>query len=75
MKIGRTHLEVMRQGGKAARELRHGPRSWPFWRLISARFVVLGMAKGSQFRGRRLWLYSRWGYLVFDCYWPHQEAS
>lgn len=47
---------------------KHGPQSWPWWRLFGVSVVRLEVVAPTT--GYRLWLYTRWGAaygdLVFD---------
>jgi hypothetical protein len=46
--------------------VRHGPQSWPWWRLVSPSIIKLDVHSPSF--GWRLWLYTRWGAWCGDVY-------
>jgi hypothetical protein len=40
----------------------HGPKTWPWWRLVSFSFVRCGRTSDTSYpRTYRLWVYFRWG--------------
>lgn len=44
---------------------RHGPQTWPWWRLVSFSFIRLyDVCKPST--GYRFWIYTRWRAFDFD---------
>lgn len=43
----------------------HGPQTWEWWRLFSFSIVELDY-RDPLIRGKRLWIYSRWGAIHFD---------
>ncbi len=51
----------------ASRTVQHGPKSWPWWRLVSPSWVKLrGVTPPTE--GWCLWLYTRWGAVSWDFY-------
>jgi hypothetical protein len=57
--------------GRATRVM-HGPRTWPWWRVASVKFVRLEIKPPSS--GYRLWVYTRWGAWCGDIYIDRRPA-
>lgn len=49
----------------------HGPRSWPWWKLVSFRLVKLSVQAPST--GYGVWAYTRWGAACVDIYFPRRS--
>lgn len=46
------------------RNMYHGPKTWPWWRLVAVRFYRAQVNLPST--GWRIWLYTRWGACYLD---------
>jgi hypothetical protein len=44
--------------------VRHGPQTWPWWRLLSVSLVRLRLPDS----GYRVWLYTRWDAVLVSVY-------
>jgi len=52
--------------------VKHGPQSWPWWRLPALKLYRLDVHAPSS--GWALWLYTRWGAIPFDLYIDRRPA-
>lgn len=48
--------------------VKHGPQSWPWWRLVSFKFHCIGCIQHAPLRTYRIWIYSRWAAYCVDLF-------
>lgn len=47
----------------------HGPQTWPWWRVVSFKFINMTKANpGMNAWARRVWVYTRYGAIYIDFY-------
>ena len=51
----------------------HGPKTWPWWRLVWFRFLRLDIYPPST--GYRLWIYTRWAGAHYDLFFDRRKPS
>lgn len=53
--------------------VKHGPQTWPWWRLAS--FSVVRLEVYPPTTGYRLWVYTRWGALHGDVVFDRRKQA
>lgn len=52
----------------------HGPKTWPWWRLITINVVLAIGCSRTEYRAWNIWTYTRWG--AWCCGWyPNPEKK